>query len=202
MSCLLVGITGGIGSGKSTVSKFFEILGIPVYYADDCAKFLMVRNANLVASIKDAFGEQSYLDGQLNRDYLAKEVFSNQDQLNVLNGLVHPAVAEDFGKWAQEFSSHPYVLKEAALLFESGSHMQLDKTICVFAKKSTRLERVLMRDAQRSLDEIENIMDKQTSDGERKRLADFNVNNDGDQLLIPQVLKIHEQILSMSTQSV
>lgn len=202
MKSLLVGITGGIGSGKSTVSRLFEILGVPVYYADDRAKLLMVEDETLIYSIKESFGDLSYLNGRLNRSYLAVEVFSNEEKLKVLNGLVHPAVARDFASWAEGFSTSPYVLKEAALLFETGSYQQLPKTICVLAKKSIRLERVLLRDHQRSLIEVESIMDKQTSDGQRRKLADYLISNDEDQLLIPQVLKIHNELLSLSAQGV
>ena len=198
MSSLLVGITGGIGSGKSTVSKLFEVLGTPVYYADDRAKILMSENAELIDAIKSSFGEESYLRGELNRPFLAAEVFSNPERLEVLNKLVHPIVAKDFTQWAKEFDSKPYVLKEAALLFESGSYEQLDYTICVMANKAIRTERVLLRDDQRSLEEIHHIMDRQTSDGVRKKLANFLIDNSGNILLIPQVIKLHQQLLELS----
>lgn len=201
ISPLLVGITGGIGSGKSTASKIFEILGIPVYYADDRGKLLMTEDQSLVASIRETFGPRSYFeDGTLNRAYLASEVFSNEERLAILNSLVHPAVAKDFEIWAKKYSQTPYLLKEAALLFEAGSYQQLDKTICVLAKRSVRIERILLRDEQRSVQEIEQIIDRQTSDGQRKKLSDFIINNDGDELLIPQVLSIHQELLNLSAE--
>jgi len=200
---LLIGITGGIGSGKSTISRFFEVLGVPVYYSDDRGKYLMVHDDSLIAQIKSTFGDQSYFDdGRLNRAYLASEVFSNEKKLTTLNGFVHPAVGRDFENWVEKNAGEPYLLKEAALLFEAGIYQQLDKTICVMASRRLRIERVLLRDEQRSKQEIEDIMAKQVSDGQRKKLADFLVDNDGNELLIPQVLKIHQQLLNLARQAV
>ena len=200
---LLIGITGGIGSGKSTVSRFFEVLGIPVYYSDDRAKRLMVTDQHLVAQIKSAFGAESYFeDGSLNRVYLASSVFSNEEKLKTLNGFVHPAVGRDFETWVNENANQAYVLKEAALLFETGIYQQLDKTICVMAQKELRIERVLLRDAHRSKQEVEDIIAKQISDGQRKKLSDFLIDNNGSELLIPQVLKIHQELLNLFGQGV
>lgn len=200
---LLIGITGGIGSGKSTVSRFFEILGIPVYYSDDRAKQLMVTDQQLVAQIKSAFGADSYFDdGSLNRAYLASSVFSNEENLHHLNGFVHPAVGRDFEAWVEENINEVYVLKEAALLFETGIYQKLDKTICVMARRELRIERVLLRDAQRSKQQVEDIISKQNSDAQRKKLADFLIDNNGNELLIPQVLKIHKALLNLFDQGV
>jgi len=151
---ILIGLTGGIGSGKSTVAKVFEILGIPVYYADDRAKSLMNENQELRAEITNAFGSESYLrSGQINRTYLAETVFSDPAKVSTINGLVHPAVAQDFKTWAMAQKS-PYVLKEAALIFETGSHQKLDAVINVSSPLRIRISRVLMRDPQRSEDQI------------------------------------------------
>lgn len=195
---LLVGITGGIGSGKSTVSQFFQILGIPVYNSDDNGKRLMVEDDQLIAGVKAEFGVQSYFeDGGLNRSYLASEVFSNEERLKVLNSLVHPAVGRDFKNWVANQQGSPYLLKEAALLFETGIYQELDKTISVMAPTSIRTERVLLRDEQRSRQQIEDIMTKQVSDAPRKKLSDYLIDNGGAELLIPQVLKIHQSLLGL-----
>ena len=142
-----IGITGGIGSGKTTVCKIFESLGIPVYYADDRAKVLMTENKKLVDEIKKLIGDKSYFeDGSLNRQYIASVVFKNKNKLEQLNSLVHPAVAKDGILWQQSQSVVPYTLKEAALLIESGSFQALDYLITVWAPKETRIQRVIKRD--------------------------------------------------------
>ncbi len=192
----LIGITGGIGSGKSTVSKIFEVLNVPVYYADDRGKYLLVNDLQLVDKVKAEFGNQSYtVDGKLNRSYLADVVFSNPLALEKLNALVHPAVANDFQNWVLSKQSHAYVLKEAALLFETGTYKSLDDVICVYASKKVRVERVLLRDLERSLKQVEQIIDKQTSDQERKELATYAIQNNADTFLIPQVIKTHKAVL-------
>lgn len=191
----LIGITGGIGSGKSTVCSIFEVLGVPVYYADDRGKFLLTNDQEIVKKVKTAFGESSYTDdGELNRSYLSELVFSNPEQLEKLNGLVHPAVGVDFKKWVKVNNKHPYILKEAALLFETSSYETLDKIICVFAPKKVRIERVLLRDTQRSLEQVERIIGQQTNDETRRKLSTYKIQNDTKSLLIPQVMKIHEAL--------
>ena len=197
-SPLLVGITGGIGSGKSTVSRFFTVLGIPVYNSDDRGKYLMIHDSGLIKNIKEAFGQESYFeDGSLNRTYLASEVFNNEEKLALLNSFVHPAVGNDFKKWIEMNSEAPYLLKESALLFETGIYQELNKNISVMAPKAMRIERVVLRDDHRSIQQIEDIIDKQSSDNQRRKLSDFLINNDGSELLIPQVLKIHQEILGL-----
>lgn len=145
---LKIGITGGIGCGKTTVCKVFETLGIPVFYADTVAKELMIADPILVAGIKDTFGEESYFeDGTLNNKHIAAIVFNNVDELNKLNALVHPAVFRAFETWEKEVpSSVPYTLKEAALLFESGSYQMCDVNILVTSPLAVRLARVMQRD--------------------------------------------------------
>ncbi|GHE50420.1 dephospho-CoA kinase [Roseivirga thermotolerans] len=194
----LIGITGGIGSGKSTVTKMFQLLGVPVYYADDRGKQLMIESDTLRQGIAEAFGAESYLpNGELNRSYLASRVFSNPQELAILNSLVHPAVAQDFDQWAAGYQSVPYVLKEAALLFETESYKQLDQTICVMAPRAVRLERVLLRDEQRNRQQVEDIMERQVGDAQRKKLADYLIDNSGNALVIPQVLQIHKSLLGL-----
>jgi dephospho-CoA kinase len=192
---LLVGLTGGIGSGKTTVSRVFRSLGVPVYYADDRGKWLMANDAALRSEIVRAFGKESYhLEGNLNRSYLASRVFSNEEELKKLNALVHPAVGKDFSDWADSHNDRPYLIKEAALIFEAGSYKLLDRVISVSAAKDIRLERVLLRDLQRSKDQVLAIMAKQLSENERKRRSDFVIENSGKQLVIPQVLRVDEAL--------
>lgn len=192
---LLVGITGGIGSGKTTVAKVFTILGIPVYSADDRAKWLMANDADLKAEIIAAFGSDSFTQTHtLNRAFLAEKVFNNDEKTKVINGLVHPAVRKDFHRWAKEQES-PYVLKEAALLFEAGSYKELDKVINVSSPVKIRISRILMRDPHRSLDQVNAIIDKQLPDEDKNLMADFVIKNADNKKIIPQVLEIHESLL-------
>lgn len=193
-----IGITGGIGAGKSTVCKLFNMLGIPVYNADDQAKALMTRDQNIITAIKKNFGNEAYLpNGQLNRTYLGKSLFKDDKQLKIINEIVHPAVAEDFEKWKNGHEDKPYLVKEAALLIESGSYKLLDYLITVTSPLNTRIERVLSRDAHRTKEHIREIISKQLSDEERIAKSDFIITNDKQTLLIPQVLKIHDFLISL-----
>ncbi len=195
---LLVGLTGGIGSGKSTVAKIFQILGIPTYFADDRAKWLMANEPELIRSIKSAFGPDSYLkDGSVNRVYLSKEVFSDSEKVKKINSLVHPAVGKDFKTWASQQNS-TYVLKEAALIFETESNRDLDYVINVSSPLKVRIARVLMRDSHRSEEQVNQIIDQQMPDEAKNEMADFVIKNVDNKLLIPQVLKIHDLLKSHS----
>jgi dephospho-CoA kinase len=168
-----IGITGGIGSGKSLVCKIFAQLGVPVYDADSHAKELMTTDGILISGIKKEFGDLSYHpDGTLNRGYLAEHVFHDVNKLERLNQLVHPRVGEDFGRWAEKRKKHPYVLKEAALLFEAGSYKDLDKIIVVFAPEPLRIARVLARDPQRTVEQVKAIVEKQLPEAEKLKRAD------------------------------
>jgi len=192
---LLIGITGGIGSGKSTVAKIFEILGIPVYYADERAKWLMSNNPVLKSQISKEFGSESYVNGNLNRSFLAETVFSDPKKVAKINSLVHPVVALDFKEWAG-IQKSPYVLKEAALIFETEGHKKLDAVINVSSPLRIRISRILMRDSHRSEEQINHIIDQQMPDEAKNELADFVIKNVDNKLLIPQVLKIHEQLIA------
>jgi dephospho-CoA kinase len=193
---LQIGITGGIGVGKSTVSKIFSVLGVPTYDADSRAKAVMTTDGILVESIKKEFGTLSFnIHGELNREYLATAVFGDEQKLKKLNALVHPRVAVDYENWLREQSSALYVLKEAALLIESGSYKTLDYLILVTAPEQVRIERVLRRDKHRSIEQVKEIIKNQLSEIEKRKLADFTVNNDGTHSLIEQVLKQHEHFL-------
>lgn len=194
---LQVGVTGGIGSGKSTVARIFSVLGIPVYYADDRAKWLMANDRVLKKQIKDNFGQESYSEtGALNRAFLASQVFSDEEKVKTINRLVHPAVKVDFEKWANAQTT-PYVVKEAALLFETGSYKDLDKVINISSPIRIRISRVLMRDPHRNEKQVNDIINKQLPDEEKNKLADFVIKNTDNKLLIPQVLEIHRQLLNL-----
>ena len=194
-----VGVTGNIGSGKTTVCKIFEVLGIPVFYADDEAKKVMVADEVLVAAIKQAFGGASYLaDGTLNRKHLAGIVFNDNSQLIKLNGLVHPAVFRAFDKWVLQFNGNvPYVLKEAALLFESDSYKMCDRSVMVSASLALRIKRVTLRDKV-SAEEVQSRNARQFSEEKKQEMADDLIINDDTQLVIPQVLKLHQLYTSLA----
>ena len=191
---LRIGITGGIGSGKSIVSRLFHALGVPIYDADTRARWVMENDAELRQQLIGAFGPATYdAAGRLNRPVLAGTVFNNPALLTQLNGLVHPHVGTDFERWAvaQARAGHAYVLKEAALLFEAGSYKQLDRVITVFAPLAVRTARVLRRDPHRSVADVEAIMAKQLSEEEKVARADYVLTNDDVLPLLPQVLALH-----------
>jgi dephospho-CoA kinase len=196
-----VGITGGIGSGKSTVAHIFEVLGMPVYYADDAAKHLMNEDEILKAQIIKLFSEEAYTtDGKLNRKWIAEQVFNNTEKLNRLNALVHPATVRDGINWMKAQNTH-YAIKEAALIFESGSQAELDYVIGVSAPASLRMHRAMKRD-DISREAVQSRMDKQISETIKMRLCDFVIVNDEQQALIPQVMKIHERLLAVTTSGI
>jgi dephospho-CoA kinase len=191
---LQIGITGGIGSGKSLVCKIFNMLGAPTYDADSRAKMVMTTDGILVDAIKKEFGVLSYdAKGVLNREYLANRVFNQPDKLKHLNELVHPRVALDYEHWVGSQADVKYVLKEAALLFESGSYQSLDKIIVVTAPETLRVQRVLVRDPHRSIEQTKEIIRNQLAEEEKIKRADYVIANDETTLLIPQVLKLHLQ---------
>lgn len=195
---LQIGITGGIGSGKSLVCRIFHTLGVPVYDADSRAKAVMTTDGILISHIKKEFGVLSYReDGSVDREYLAKEVFNNAERLKRLNNLVHPRVAKDFERWVNEQKSN-YILKEAALLFEAKSYTALDKVIVVFAPGELRIKRVLQRDPHRTKEQIKGIIQNQLQEEEKLKRADFVIMNDETQLVIPQVLELHRSFLEMA----
>jgi dephospho-CoA kinase len=193
---LQIGITGGIGSGKSLVCQIFSILGVPIYDADSRAKLLYIQNEELKSQIIQNFGKEAYTDaGQLNRTYLAKKVFNSSQKVGLLNSLVHPKVGEDYQLWVQQHVGFPYLMKEAALLFESGSYLSLDKIITVFTPVDIRIQRVITRDQHRSEDEIKAIIAKQIAEEEKINKADYIIYNDDKQLLLPQILRLHQDFL-------
>ncbi|SIT89710.1 dephospho-CoA kinase [Pontibacter indicus] len=196
---LRIGITGGIGVGKTIVCRLFQVLGIPVYDADTRAKWVMQYDLALKQELQEAFGEEAYTsEGQLNRAYLASVVFNNQQRLDKLNALVHPHVGLDFERWAEANANAPYLIKEAALMFESESWRQMDEIIVVTAPLDVRLKRLLKRDPHRTEADIKAIISKQLSEEEKIARAQHIVYNDDQRLIIPQVLALHEQFLSKS----
>ncbi|MBL7872837.1 MAG: dephospho-CoA kinase [Cyclobacteriaceae bacterium] len=198
-SPLQIGITGGIGSGKSLVCKIFSVLGVPTYDADNRAKNLMTTDGILVDQIKKEFGSLSYnSEGALNREFLSASVFNKVDKLSKLNSIVHPRVAEDFKHWVEIQADCKYVLKEAALLFESGSYLALDKIILVTAPEGMRIKRVLARDKHRTQTDVENIIRNQLREEEKELKADYIIRNDERALILPQVLDLHERFNSMN----
>jgi len=199
MSTLQVGITGGIGSGKSLVCKIFQCLGVPTYDADSRAKYLMTTDTILIKQIQKEFGNSSYNPkGVLNRKYLADTVFSHPAQLEKLNRLVHPRVAVDYNKWAISHFDAKYIIKEAALLFESGSATTLDKIIAVYAPEVTRIQRVLKRDTHQTEQAVKRVIKNQMNEEEKRDKADYVILNDDSTLIIPQVLQLHKQFNTAS----
>ncbi|MGE0770681.1 MAG: dephospho-CoA kinase [Cyclobacteriaceae bacterium] len=199
MKTLQVGITGGIGSGKSLVARIFRCLGVPAYDADSRAKGLMTTDGILIRQISEEFGNLSYdSEGGLNTEYLSQRVFNDPKKLAKLNALVHPRVASDYQAWALEHKGKPYVLKEAALLFEAGSAQHLDKIIVVTAPEPMRMDRVRKRDPHRTEDDIKRIMASQMDEETKKSRADFIIVNDESQLIIPQVLDLHKRLVSQN----
>lgn len=189
-----VGLTGGIGCGKSYVAKLFRELGIPVYEADSAARRLQENDAQLVAAMKDLFGPEAYLEnGKLNRKAIGAQVFADAGKMKQLNALVHPAVKNDFRNWVSEQHNVPFILKEAAILFESGTNEGLDAVIVVTAPEALRIRRVMERDQITEAD-VKKRMAAQWPEAEKIKRATFVVHNDEQQLLLPQVLAVMAQL--------
>ena len=189
---LKIGLTGGIGSGKSTIAKVFEVLGIPVYYADEAAKRIMNEDPLLQKQIMEHFGAAAYKNNQLDRQYLAGMVFNSNEKLELLNSLVHPATLRDAAHWMQQQTA-PYAIKEAALIFESGSQDQLDYVIGVSAPAPLRILRAMKRDGS-TREQVLARMGKQIQEVIKMRLCDFIIYNDEQQAVMPQVLALHEKL--------
>jgi dephospho-CoA kinase len=195
---ICIGVTGGIGSGKSTICKIFNTLGVLSYNADSRAKAILNSDAILKEQIKDVFDAYAYdEEGNLNRTHIAKMAFSMPEKLARLNELVHPRVAADFEKWTEEHQAEHYVIKEAALMFETGSYKGLDKVILVSAPQLLRLKRVLARDPQKTEADVLQVMANQMSEDEKIKMADYVINNQEQQLVIPTVLRLHAMFSKM-----
>lgn len=189
----IVGLTGGIGSGKTTVANFFKALKVPIYIADEEAKTLMVRSKVIKRKLIQLFGEDVYIEGELNKPLIASKIFSDEYLLKKMNNIVHPKVASHFKRWLKK-QDNPYVLKEAAVLFENGSYKSLDFIITVVAPEKTRINRVIARD-ESSEKKVKAIIKNQWSDAEKVKLSDFVIENINLEDTKKQVLKIHQEIL-------
>lgn len=190
---LKIGLTGGIGSGKSTVASIFEILGVPVYYADVRAKKLMEQNNDIIHYIKKTFGEDSYINGNLNKTHLSAQLFVDSKKREQLNSFVHPLTIADAENWMNSQSSI-YCIKEAALIFESKAEKNLDLVIGVFSPLELRLERIINRD-HISYTEALTKINSQMNEDEKMRKCDFVIHNNEEELLTQQVLELHKQFL-------
>lgn len=191
---LKVGITGGIGSGKSVVCQVFETLGIPVFYADKAARYLMENDALLIGSIKMLFGNDVYEGGKLNREKIANIAFRDGKILQELNHIVHPATIRYGHQW-MESQNAPYTLKEAAIFFESGSEKSVDIMIGVYAPRKVRIMRVMERDGV-TQEKVLARMSQQMDEEEKMKRCDHVITNDGQTAIIPQVLALHEILLT------
>jgi len=195
---LKVGLTGGIGSGKSTVAQIFEVLGIPVYYADIAAKKIMNEDEGLRSAITNIFGEQAYANNILDRKFISSIVFSDPAKLQLLNGLVHPATKKDGEAWMEQQTS-PYAIYEAALIFEAKVSERLDLVIGVSSPTELRIKRAMERDKV-SREEVLKRMGQQLDEEAKMSKCDLVLINDEQQLLIPQVLELHEKLIGLSKQ--
>jgi dephospho-CoA kinase len=191
---LLVGITGGIGSGKTTVSKIFKALGVPVFNSDNEAKIIVNTNEYVINQIQNVFGDV-YRQGKLDAVKMAELVFKDKNALERLNKIVHPKVAESFKEWVNKNNMSRILLKEAAILIETGAYKELDSIILVITPIEERIKRVVKRD-NISGEKVKERIAKQLSDEEKAKHANYVINNKDGQLLMPQVLKIYEQLKS------
>lgn len=194
---LRIGITGGIGSGKTTVCQVFETLGISVYYADAETKKLYLNNLELKAKMIESFGLQVYKDDALNRDYLSQIVFNSKEKLNALNSIVHPYVFAHYEAWCDAHKNDKYTLKEAAIMFESGSYKHLHYIIGVSAPVEVRIARIIRRDGL-SRDDIQKRIQKQMPTEELIKRCDFIIENDGDKSIVEQVIKLHKYFTDLA----
>ena len=189
-----VGITGGIGSGKSTVCDIFKMLAVPVYEADFEARWLTNHHPDIIKGVKTLFGEEIYVNGMLDRKEVGAKVFSDKELLAGLNGIIHPVVAHHFEDWLKKHEECPFILKEAAILFESGGHKQVDQVIAVTAPTELRIQRVMYRDGL-SEKEVECRISNQMPEEDKVKMADYIIHCNDKDLVIPQVLEVYNKIL-------
>lgn len=196
---LKIGLTGGIGSGKSTIARVFETLHVPLYSSDVRAKELVTEKVEIRKEIISLLGEESYFpDHTYNRAFVAAKVFQDPELLQALNRIIHPVVAQDFEEWCLLHSAQPYVLKEAALLLDTASAGKLDYIIVIYASSEVRMKRILKRDPHRSQSDIQKIFNNQKSEEYFIRHADFVIYNDEQSLVIPQILDVHQKLISLA----
>ena len=193
---LRIGLTGGIGSGKTSVSNILKNLGVPIFSSDEMGRKILNEDPKAKEEVEDAFGTDMYnSDGSLDRKRMANLVFNDPTSLVELNAIVHPKVNDAFEKWCTDHEKSPYIIKEAAILLETGAYHDLDKIVNVFAPRELRIERVMRRDKV-SRDDVLKRMRFQYSEEERNELADFIVMNEKDTDLLPQVMEMHEILLN------
>ncbi|AUC76055.1 dephospho-CoA kinase [Olleya sp. Bg11-27] len=196
MTPKIIGLTGGIGSGKTTVANFFKDLGVPIYIADTEAKALMNRSKVIKRKLLKLFGDQAYIDNKLNRPFIASQIFSNKTLLKEMNAIVHPKVAKHFANWVEKQKS-AYVISEAAIIFENGSYKKYDYIITVVAPEQVRLNRVLKRDDS-SKDKVQAIINNQWTDKQKTELSNFVITNTDLEDTKLQVGKIHKLLLKIA----
>ena len=188
-----IGLTGGIGSGKSYVAKIIEAMGYPIYYSDSRSKELSNEHPHIREQLISEFGEEAYANGELNKQFLAKKIYSSDSARNKVNSIIHPIVRKDFAAWADAHSSKDLVFNEAAILFEMGTYTQFDSTILVYAPEHIKIERIVQRD-HISIDEIQQKMKSQWSDVEKMKLTPHHILNDGNTPLLNQIEHIIEKL--------
>lgn len=193
---LRVGLTGGIGSGKTTVARVFQVLGVPVYDADKASKKLMNEDAQMKMDLISAFGEETYKEGVLDRKYLAETVFNDPEKLVLLNSIVHPATIHHASEWMKKQEA-PYIIKEAALIFESGSNKDLDYVIGVYSPLELRISRTMARDSI-SREQVFSRIQNQMNEESKMALCDFIIQNDPNHSIVEQVLELHHQLLELA----
>ena len=191
----LIGITGGIGAGKSTVSKICKHLGFKVYNSDGRAKEIVSEDSNIKKRIISFFGNNVYKNGVLDRKFLSDKIFNDKSSLQNINSIIHPAVKKDFKNWVINNSNEKILFKESALLFESGAYKELDKIILIVSDKNLRISRVLNRDKIRTKKEIKSIIDKQINEVDAIKYADLVINNNHKKMLLPSVIREIEKLM-------
>lgn len=194
---LKVGLTGGIGSGKTLIGEIFKRFGIPIFNADTEAKNILNSDIDVITKMKKHFGDDIYNENSIDKKKLASIIFNDKNAIELVNSIVHPKVRDYFFNWADGQKESPYVIEEAAILFESNAYKELDVTINIHADELSRINRVIERD-NTTIDAVKNRMKNQLTDDERIRLADYTIYNDGNQMVLPQVLDIHDKILKRS----
>ena len=191
----LVGITGGIGSGKTTVSNIFSHLGFKVYNSDERAKYLMQTNDKIISKITELLGDSAFNKGALKKTIISRSIFNNKSLIEKINSIVHPETIKDFNSWVSE-NKDSILIKESALIYQSGSYKDLDEIILVEARDEIRMERVLKRDKHREKDEILKIIKSQKIKNKEDLNPDYILENNGEDLLLPKVIEIIEELKS------
>ena len=189
-----VGITGGIGSGKTTVCKIFEFLGVPIFYSDEVAKNILVTNQNVIRQIQEVFGEEAYnLDSTYNKQFVASKIFNDKSLLLKLNSIIHPIVIEENLIWNDKYKDSPYIINESALIFESGKYKLFDKIIVVYCPEYIKIDRVMKRD-NLNKDQVQERIKNQLADIEKIRLSDMVIINNNEISLLSQIHYIHNKL--------